>query len=243
MTLFKLAILISLLSLSVFSHAGKVQVAVASNFYKPMQQLAAEFEASTGHQVQLSAGSTGSLFAQISHGAPFDVFLSADQRRPIALVEQGLALAHSQFTYAQGRLALWTAASALSELNAQSLTDYQGRLAIANPKTAPYGVAAIQVLEKLGLQQLKLVQAKNISQTFQYVSSGVVLFGFIAYSQLDADKAVGSFWLVPDSMHSPLKQDALLLKRGINNPAAQALLSYLQSEQARVMIRSFGYKI
>ncbi|MBW8192184.1 molybdate ABC transporter substrate-binding protein [Neiella marina] len=231
------------------ARAADLQVAVAANFYRPMQQLAANFETKTGHHVGLSAGSTGKLFAQISNGAPFDVFIAADQTRPNALVKSGLAQAESQFTVAQGQLALWSNDPSLingtpAVLQAQQLT----KLAIASPKTAPYGAAAVQVLQHLKLYpawQPKLIQGQNISHTYQYVSSGNVDAGFVAVSQIyhQGSLASGSAWIVPSDYHQPLNLDAVLLTRTTREKAAQDLLRYLASDEAKALIRSFGYQI
>ena len=228
--------------------AAEVQVAVASNFYHPMKRLVADFEQLSDHQLKLSAGSTGSLFAQIQNGAPYDVFLAADQRRPRALVENGLAIATTQFTYAQGQLALWSPqAERVDQAGEVLLSKSLTQLAIANPKTAPYGMAATEVMQRLGVYgklKSKLVQGKSISQTYQYLMSGVVPMGFVAFSQVSrhGELLSGSVWRVPDSLHRPLNQDMVLLKRGENNRAAKALLNYLKSERAQAIIHSFGYR-
>lgn len=228
--------------------ADQVQVAVASNFYQPMKALTQMFEASSGHKVQLSAGSTGSLFAQIKNGAPFEVFLAADQRRPSTLIEAELALASSQFTYAEGQLVLWSSHPQKVDVQGKVLfSSSLQQLALANPKTAPYGVAAIEVLKQLGRYnelRSKLVQGKNISQTYQFVSTGAVQQGFVAMSQVyrQGQLIKGSAWVVPNHLYSPLNQDAVLLQQGASNPAARAFLTFLKSEQAQTLIRSFGYR-
>lgn len=229
--------------------ATDVQVAVAANFSKPMQQLAADFEAISGYSVGLSAGSTGKLYAQIRNGAPFDIFVAADQRRPSELVKQGLASKDSQFTLAIGQLALWSADPTLIDgspaiLQQQQLT----KLAIASPKTAPYGAAAVEVLAQLALYadwQGKLIQGQNISHTYQYVSSGNVQAGFVALSQVYhyGELIKGSAWLVPTELHQPLNLDAVLLNKAHHVSAAQGFLDYLQSDQAKTLIQSFGYRI
>jgi molybdate transport system substrate-binding protein len=229
--------------------ADEVKVAVASNFYKPMQQLAKEFEQSTGNKIILSAGSTGALYAQIKNGAPFEIFLAADQRRPQELSNEKLAIESSRFTYAQGKLALWSKKLGFNTqqdfTNALATMDH---IAIANPKNAPYGAAAIDTMQQLGIYekaQPKLVEGNNIGQTYQYVSSETVICGFVALSQVyeNGQLSEGSAWLVPSHLHRPLKQDAVLLTLGEKSSAAQNLLSFLQSEPVKQTIRSFGYDI
>jgi molybdate transport system substrate-binding protein len=220
--------------------AGEAHVAVAANFAVPAKRLAEEFGARTGHKLTLSNGSTGKFYAQIKSGAPFDVFLSADEETPRRLEAEKLAVAGSRFTYAVGRLALWSPKTEFVDeqfLQAQKFS----RLAIANPRLAPYGAAARETLEKLGLWQAlqpKLVQGENIAQTYQFVSSGNADLGFVALSQLHT----GSYWLVPERMHTPLRQDAVLLARGADNAAARAFLDDLRSAPARERIRSYGYE-
>ncbi|QFY89573.1 molybdate ABC transporter substrate-binding protein [Magnetovirga frankeli] len=227
--------------------AAEVRVAVAANFALPMQQIVAEFERSTGHRAGVSLGGTGKLFAQISHGAPFEVFLAADQRAPARLVAEGKALADSRFTYARGRLVLWSSQPDLLDADASALQQGRfSRLAIANPRVAPYGAAALAVLEGLGLLEMvrpKLVQGENIAQTYQFVASGNAELGFVARSQVmrDGQLQAGSAWPVPERLHPPLRQDAVLLLRGKDNPAARALLAFLRSEAAGSIIQSFGY--
>jgi molybdate transport system substrate-binding protein len=229
--------------------AGEVNVAVASNFYKPMMQLAKDFEQSTGNKIIISAGSTGTLYAQIKNGAPFELFLAADQRRPKALESEEFAIKGSRFTYAQGKLAFWSKKTDYK--TEQDLIDAISQvehIAIANPKNAPYGAATIEVMKKLGIYekaQPKIVEGNNIGQTHQYVSSSSVACGFVALSQIYQHGKIheGSAWLVPTSYHKPLKQDVVLLKLGEGNEIAQSLLTFLQSEPAKETIRSFGYDI
>lgn len=240
---------ILLLISSTLCWAGEASIAVAGNFFKPIKVLAAQFEEKTGHRVQLSAGSTGKLYAQISNGAPFDVFFAADQRRPSKLVSDQLAVAHSQFTYAQGQLVLWSKdPSTVDKQGALLSSPTLKRLAIANPKAAPYGEQAINALQKMGLyQQLapKLVQGQNIGQTYQYVSSGSVQQGIVALSQVMLDGHInsGSYWLIPTELYQAIQQDAVLLEKGKDNPVANAFLEYIKSPQALNTIRSFGYKV
>jgi molybdate transport system substrate-binding protein len=229
------------------AQAGEVQVAVASNFTAPMQAIAATFETDTGHKAKLAFGSTGRFYAQIKNGAPFEVLLAADDETPAKLVEEGAAGAASRFTYAIGSLVLWSSKPGFVDANGDVLRrGAYNKLALANPKTAPYGRAAIETLTKLGLLaavEPKFVQGENIAQTFQFVSSGNADLGFIALSQVMKGGNVqqGSAWIVPAEMHQPIRQDAVLLTSGRDNPAAQALLDYLKGEKARKVIRSFGY--
>lgn len=226
--------------------AAEVRVATAANFTAAMKQIANQFERRSGHRVALSFGSTGGLYAQIRHGAPYDVFLAADERRPRLLVKEGYAVSGSRFTYAVGRLVLWSAKPGFVDSKGDVL-ERGGfvRLAIANPKTAPYGAAAQQVLEKLRLWhslQPRLVRGENISQAYQFVSSGNADLGFVALSQVVKIRG-GSRWTPPQSMYHPLQQQAVLLGRGKDNPAALALLAWLKSAAARTTITSLGYGV
>lgn len=240
------AILLSLL-LTAWAHAAEVKVAVAANFTAPMQQIAAQFERDTGHRAQLAFGSSGKLYAQIKNGAPFQVFLSADEDKPAALVGEGLAVADSRFTYAVGRLALWSARPGYVDAKGEVLK--RGafrRLAVANPKTAPYGAAAMETLNRLGLSaalEAKLVQGENIAQAYQFVASGNAELGFVALSQVmqNGKIATGSAWLVPDTLHAPIRQDAVLLVSGRGNVAARALLEYMKGDKALRIVRDYGY--
>ena len=232
------------------AHAGEAAVAVAANFAAPMQRLAAAFEAHTGHMLRVSIGATGKFYAQLSNGATFDVLLSADDETPARLEADGAAVPGSRFTYAIGRLVLWSAQPGF--VDAQGAVLAQGRfrhLAVANPKTAPYGAAAVETLARLGLLgalQPKVVQAENIAQAHQFVASGNAELGFVALSQVWRDGAVGegSAWIVPAGLHAPIRQDAVLLKRGSDNAAARALLDYLRNDKAaRSLIRGHGYEL
>ncbi|WP_354624065.1 molybdate ABC transporter substrate-binding protein [Psychromonas sp. MME2] len=237
---------------SLFSHytlAQQVMIAVAGNFYKPLQEIAAKFEQQSGHKALLSVGSTGKLYAQIVNGAPFDIFIAADQLRPAKLAEQHLALKETQFTYAQGQLVLWSKDPKQIDIQGKILsTNELNHLAIANPKTAPYGAAAITVLKNMGLyEQLtpKLVLGQNVGQSFQQISSGAVKQGIIALSQiLDNGKIIGgSSWIIPTSLYSLIKQDAIVLNKGKQNSAAIAFLDFLKSPVCLEIIRSYGYKV
>ena len=243
------SLLLAGLLLSLNANAGEVQVAVAANFTAPMQRIAAEFEKDSGHKATLMSGATGKFYAQISHGAPFEVFLSADDETPARLEKDGLAVAGSRFTYATGRLVLWSAREGYVDDKGDVLKKGDFRhLSIANPKTAPYGAAAIQTLSKLGLLpalEPRFVQGENIAQTHSFIVSGNAELGFIALSQVfrDSRLASGSAWIVPANLHEPIRQDAVLLAKGQSNPAAAALLKYLKGEKARSIIKSFGYAL
>lgn len=229
-------------------HAAEVHVAVAANFTAPMKRIAEEFEKDSGHKAMLSFGSTGKFYAQITHGAPFDVFLSADDETPARLENEGVAVAGTRFTYATGRLVLWSAKPGLVDDKAAVLlrNDFK-YLAIAAPKLAPYGAAAMETLTKIGMLatlQAKLVTGESIGQTFSMISSGNADLGFVAMSQVFEDGKLksGSAWVVPAHLHSPLKQDAVVLVRGRSNPAALQLMTFMKSGQARAIMNSFGYE-
>lgn len=227
--------------------ADEVQVAVASNFSAPMERIAADFERDTGHRALLSFGATGKFYAQIKHGAPFGVFLAADAKTPARLVAEGDAVADSRFTYAFGHLVLWSAEEGTVDKKGAVLKTGDFRhLAIANPKTAPYGAAAIEVLTKLDLLQKlqpRFVTGENIGQAHQFVASGNAELGFIALSQVAADGQLtgGSAWLVPGNLYSPIQQDAVILTQAADNPAALALADYLKGAAARGIMLTYGY--
>lgn len=227
--------------------AAEVQVAVAANFTATMQRLAPMFEQQTGHKVVASYGSTGKFFAQISNGAPFEVFLAADDETPAKLERSSAAVAGSQFTYATGRLVLWSRQPGAVDSKGEVLRgDSFERLAIADPKLAPYGAAAVQTLRSLGLLerlQPRLVTGENITQAHQFVATGNAQLGFVALSQVQADGRIaeGSGWVVPANLHEPIVQQAVLLAAGRDNPAARALLEFLRGEPARAVIRQAGY--
>ncbi|MDZ7918449.1 molybdate ABC transporter substrate-binding protein [Rhodoferax sp.] len=230
-------------------HAEEVTVAVAANFSAPAQKIATAFAAATGHKATVVVGSTGKLYAQIKNGAPFQVLLSADDETPARLGKEGAAVAASQFTYATGRLVLWSRNAGVVDDKGEVLRSGQfAHLALADPKLAPYGAAAVDVMAKLGVTaslQPKLVQGESIGQTYQFVFSGNAAMGFVALSQVmvEGKIAQGSAWVVPSTMHSPLRQDAILLNAGKDNTAAAAFMAYLRSDAARAMIRSFGYGV
>ncbi|MBD8563842.1 molybdate ABC transporter substrate-binding protein [Oxalobacteraceae sp. CFBP 8763] len=231
------------------AHAGEVQVAVAANFAGPMEKLAEQFQKDTGHKAVVASGATGKFYAQIRNGAPFEVLLSADDETPARLEAEGQVVAKSRFTYAVGRLVLWSAkANYVDAAGAVLKTGDFTHLAIANPKTAPYGAAAVAVIDKLGLTarlQPRLVQGENIAQAFQFASTGNAELGFVAQAQVwrDGKFTAGSGWIVPATMHAPIRQDAALLTRGAKNPAAQALLDYLRTDKAKALIRAYGYEV
>ncbi|WP_373974081.1 molybdate ABC transporter substrate-binding protein [Chitinibacter sp. SCUT-21] len=235
-----------LFALTTGAGAAEVKVAVASNFVAPLKQLAAEFEKSGGHQLQISSGATGKLFAQISNGAPFEVFLAADDEAPQRLIANGLAVKDTAFTYASGRLVLWRADGNTPNQTTLKTTPFK-RLAIANPKVAPYGRAALEYLQSQGLSSVtegRLVYGENIAQTLQFASSGNADLALVAASLVTMNGQItqGRGWLVPAQYHQPIKQDAVLLKKGQDNAAARAFLQYLQSGAAQKIIRQYGYQ-
>ena len=235
------------LGLPTIAEADEVQVAVAANFLAPLQEIAKSFEKETGHQTLITSGATGQLFTQIQHGAPFEVMISADAKTPKKLVKNELALADSQFTYARGKLVLWSVDPAVVDASGAVLkSDKFKHLAIANPKTAPYGTAAMEALDKLGLSaslKSKLVEGENISQAKQFVDTGNAEVGFVALSQIYKNGKItkGSAWVVPLDLYAPIYQDAVLLKKGEDNPAATALLNYLKGNKAKAIMTTYGY--
>ncbi len=229
------------------AQATEVQVAVAANFTSPMQEIAAEFTKDTGHKVLLASGATGKLYAQIKNGAPFEVFLAADDKTPARLESEGDTVPGSRFTYAIGTLVLWSAQPGLVDDQGKVLKNSKFKhLAITNPKTAPYGAAAVAALTKLGLfdtLQSKFVTGENVSQTYQFTFTGNAELGFIALSQImtNGQSTGGSTWIVPASLHEPIRQDAVILTNGKDQPAAQALVEYLKGKKAAAIIQSYGY--
>jgi molybdate transport system substrate-binding protein len=234
------------------AQAGEVQVAVAANFTAPMQKIAAAFEKDTGHKAVLSFGATGKFYAQIRNGAPFGVLLAADDETPARLLQEGMGVTGSAFTYAVGQLVLWSRQSGVVDaqaavLGALASGKLSGKMALADPKLAPYGAAAMQVMDKRGLtDKLRphFVTGENMGQTFQFVKTGNATLGFVALSQVmvDGQISTGSAWVVPANLHDPIRQDALLLKTAETNPAAKALLQYLRTDAARAVIRAYGYQ-
>ena len=252
----KLRLMLAIASAHLFAvaYAGEVTVAVAANFTAPMQKIAQAFAQDTGHKAQLAFGSTGKFYAQIKNGAPFAVLLAADDETPARLEKEGLAVAGTRQTYAKGRLALWSKSPNLVDDKGEVLRspnlDKLGiyKIAMADPKLAPYGAAAMEVIQHLGVQATvipKLVQGESIGQTYQFVSTENAQLGFVALSQISLDGRIthGSAWVVPQSMHTPLKQDAVLLNVGKDNAAAIALLKYLQGDKAKTIIRQYGYAL
>jgi molybdate transport system substrate-binding protein len=229
--------------------AGEVKVAVAANFAAPMQKITQAFEQDTGHKARVSMGATGGFYAQIKNGAPFDVLLAADDETPLKIEQEGWAVKGTRFTYATGRLVLWSKQPNFVDDKGEVLQQLRfDRLAMANPKLAPYGLAAAEMLSKAGLWQNvqpKLVMGDNIGQTYQFVATENAQLGFVALSQVWADGKLtqGSAWVVPAHWHNPIKQDAVLLIKGQDNEAAKALLNYLRSDKAKVVIRAYGYEL
>lgn len=229
--------------------AAEVNVAVASNFTAPMQRIAIEFARDTGHKARLSFGSSGKFYAQIRNGAPFQVFLSADDETPAKLEQEGLTAPGTRFTYAFGTLVLWSEKPGYVDARGEVLKqDGFDKLAIANPRLAPYGKAAVEVLAGLGLLDSltpKFVQGENIAQTWQFASTGNAELGFVALSQVMKDGKItrGSAWVVPGKLHAPIRQDAVTLASGKDNAAAVALTKYLKGDKARAIIRSYGYDL
>lgn len=245
------AFCLALLSLVVpaLGRAGQAHVAVAANFAAPLKAIATELEKATGHSLKITVGATGKLYAQIKNGAPFDVLLAADTHTPAQLEADGLAQAGSRFTYATGKLVLWSANAATVDAQGEVLrTGNFRKLAFASPKVAPYGTAALQVMGKLGLSAAlapKLVQGESIGQTFGFVFTGNAELGFVALSQVleGGQLKSGSMWVVPQPLYQPIRQDAVVLHRGAPNPAAQALIALLKSPRIQALIRAYGYDL
>ncbi|MDO8845649.1 molybdate ABC transporter substrate-binding protein [Methylicorpusculum sp.] len=235
--------------ISLSSHAGEVNVAVAANFNGPMQKIAQAFELATGHKTVIAYGTVGKFYAQIKNGAPFDLLISSDQDTPNRLEQDGLAIAEGRFTYAIGKLVLWSPRPGFVDDQGSVLEQEEFKhLAIANPKVAVYGESAIKVLDNLGLAerlQSRFVLGENITQTYQFVATGNAELGFIAWSQIyeEGHAIPGSYWLVPQNQYPRLRQDAVLLTRGKDNAAAKDLLAFLGSETARQIIHSYGYEL
>jgi len=231
------------------AQAAEVQVAVAANFVGPMKMLAADFEKASGHKAVVTSGSTGKFYAQIRSGAPFDVLLAADDETPARLERDGAAVPGSRFSYAIGKLVLWSPKAGFVDGNGDVLRRGPfAHLALAAPKLAPYGAAAVQTLTRLGLLaalEPRFVQGESIGQTFGFVTSGNAELGFVALSQVYQDGKVksGSAWIVPPHLHDPIRQDAVLLAGAKDNAAAAALLAYLKTDKAKAVIRAFGYDL
>lgn len=232
-----------------FAHAGEVQVAVAANFAGPLGKIGESFTAATGHVLKVSGGPTGKFYTQITQGgAPFEVLIAADDETPKKLVAEGFGVAGTNFTYAIGQLVLWSSQPGLvDDQGAVLSSDKFTKLSIANPKVAPYGAAAIEVLKAKGLADKlasKIVTGDSIAQAYQFVQSGNAEIGFVALSQVavPGKPATGSVWRVPQSLYGEIRQDAVLLKAGQDNAAAKALLEYLKSPPAKAVIASYGYR-
>lgn len=228
--------------------AEQVLVAVAANFVPPFREIALEFEKSTGYNVQVAAGSSGNFYSQIKNGAPFDVFFSADMERPKLLENEGLGVKDSRFTYAIGRLVLWSPNADLVKGEETLRSKTFKRLAMANPKTAPYGVAAMQAMQKLELWenlQPHIVMGESLGQTMGFIESGNAQLGFVAVSQVLDPKiqGQGSRWDVPDHLHEPIKQDVILLTKAKDNQAAKALMGFIGGPQAKKIIERYGYEL
>jgi molybdate transport system substrate-binding protein len=229
------------------ARADQVQVAAAANLAGTIRKIAAAFQRDTGHEAVVAIGSTGKLYAQIRNGAPFEVLLAADAGTPRKLEAEGFAQAGTRFTYATGQLVLWSATPGVVDDRAAVLrVSPQGKLAIADPKLAPYGAAAIETLQNLRLLaawQPHIVQGENIAQAYQFAQTGNARLGFVALSQVMEDGRIarGSGWIVPAQLHAPIRQDAVLLKKGVGNPAATSFLTYLRSDHARMLLRAAGY--
>lgn len=249
MSLSRFIVSIAAILLAISSHAAEINVAVAANFTAPMKVIATDFEHATGHKALLTFGATGKFYAQIKNGAPFEVFLAADQETPAKLEKENDAVQGSRFTYAIGKLVLWSAKPDFVDDKGDVLKKGNfEHIATASPKLAPYGAAAVEVLEKLGLLytlQPKFVQGENIAQTHQFVSTGNAELGFVALSQVYENGKVksGSAWMVSASLHTPIRQDVVVLTKGKDSPAAKALIEYLKTEKARTVIKSFGYDL
>lgn len=229
------------------AQAETVAVAVASNFTAPMQKIAVEFAQDTGHKAELSFGATGKFYAQINNGAPFGILLAADDTTPAKIAQEGTGDAASRFTYAIGKLVLWSQQDGYVDDKGEVLRAGKFQhIAVANPKLAPYGLAAEQTLTQMGLLEQvkpKFVQGENIGQTYQFAATGNAAMGFVALSQVMEGGKIksGSAWIVPADMHAPIRQDAIVLNSAKDNPAAQALMRYLQGDKARAIIRAYGY--
>ena len=240
----KLALALFLTLAALPARAGSVHVAVAANFTQAAQEIARAFKATSGHDAVLSFGASGALYAQITQGAPYEVLLSADEERPQQAVAAGLALSETRFTYAIGRLALWSRDGRAAQGEAALRAGGSGKIAIANPASAPYGGAAIETLKALKLYDdlaPRLVQGASIAQTFQFAETGNAELAFVALAQV-IGRSDGGRWLVPASLHRPILQDAVLLKTGAANEAARAFLAFLRGPQALVIIERYGYE-
>jgi molybdate transport system substrate-binding protein len=227
------------------ARCGEINVAVAANFTEPAKEITAAYKQKTGHDAVLSFGSSGQFYSQITQGAPFHVFLSADDARPKKLIDDGLAVAGSRFTYAIGKLVLWSKTPDLVKGEETLRSATFAKLSICNPAAAPYGAAAVEAMKSLKLYdglQSKLVEGATITQAYQFIETGNAELGFVALSQLTG-VPVGSRWVVPQELYSPIRQDAVLLKSGGSNEAATSFMAFLRGSEARAIIEKFGYVI
>lgn len=226
--------------------AAETQVAVAANFTEPAKEIAAAFKAATGHTAILSFGSSGQFYAQMAHGAPYEVLLSADADRPQVAERDGLGVAGTRFTYATGRLVLYSGTPGLVDPAGAVLARGRfNKLSIADPTAAPYGLAAVQTMKKLGVYDRvkpRIVQGTSITQAYQFVQTGAAELGFVALSQVIKTDG-GSRWLVPAADHAPIDQQAILLYTGEKNPAAKAFLQFLKGPAAVTIIKRYGYEV
>ncbi|MDK9725233.1 MAG: molybdate ABC transporter substrate-binding protein [Sterolibacteriaceae bacterium MAG5] len=241
-------IAIAALLVSALARADELPIAVAANFTAPIKQIAVDFEKDTGHKLVPSFGSTGKFYAQIKGGAPFEILLAADDETPAKLEKEGDGVSGSRFTYAIGKLVLWSKKDGYVDDKGEVLkkNDFQ-HLSLANPKLAPYGAAGVETLKALGMLdavQAKFVTAENITQAYQFVATGNAELGFVALSQVlkDGKIAEGSAWVVPRNFYTPIRQDAVILAKGKGKPAAEALMKYLQDDKARAVIKAYGYE-
>jgi molybdate transport system substrate-binding protein len=247
--MYRPALLLLVAAVAIPAFADEVQVAVAANFTAPMKVIAAQFEQETGHKVLASYGATGKFYAQIQNGAPFDVLFAADDATPAKLDKENATVPRSRFTYAIGKLVLWSAKEGVVDARGDVLkTGKFDHIAVANPKLAPYGLAAQETLQKLNLfraLQAKFVTGDNIGQTYQFVASAAAPLGFVAMSQVYENNQLksGSAWIVPGTMYSPIRQDAVVLTKGANKPAVAAFMGYLKGDKAKAVIRSYGYDL
>jgi molybdate transport system substrate-binding protein len=245
LTVLASAFLALLASLVAQAKADVTHVAVAANFTEPAKQIAALFKQKTGHEAVLVFGASGAFFAQIAHGAPVEVFLSADTERPKAAIDGGFAVPDSLFTYAIGKLVLWSRVVDVTNGEAALKAGNFLKLSIANPVAAPYGAAAVETMKALGVYdilQSKIVQGNSIAQAFQFVDTRNAEVGFVALSQLHG-VTDGTRWEVPQNLYSPIRQDAVLLKRGADSEASKAFLDFLKGPEARAIIEQFGYAL
>jgi molybdate transport system substrate-binding protein len=247
--MFRHTVLFVLLGAARIVHADEVQVAVAANFAAPMKEIAARFEQDTGHKVLSTVGATGKFYAQIKNGAPFEILLAADDETPARLEKEGAAVPNTRFTYAIGKLVLWSAQPGLVDDKGEVLKKGSfEHLSIANPKLAPYGAAAVETMQKLnmyGALEPKFVVGESLAQAHQFVGSGAAQLGFVAMSQVYEGGKLksGSAWLVPGSLYSPIRQDAVVLEKGKGKPAVEAFLKYMKGDKAKAVIRSYGYDL